>query len=280
MNSLSLGVKYILIAGVFFGVVNTLVKMLGRIPFYEIVFARSLVTLLICYYQIKKKKINIFEKQVPILIARGIFGTCALMLYFYSLQNLPLAEGVTLLYLSPIFTVIIAAAFNNEPISFKQFPFFILSFIGCALLKNFSASGSTFFYITAITAAVLASAAYNCIRKLKTSVDHHVIIFYFPFISIPVCIPFLLNNWVTPDFNELILLILIGLATQIAQVYMTKAYMIEKASNLVHFSYLTSLYAIAVGILFFDEKYSVLSFFGIALIVLGVFGSEKIKKKK
>ena len=46
------GVKYILLASFFFSIMNVCVKLLPNIPAHEIVFVRSIVTLIVCYGKI------------------------------------------------------------------------------------------------------------------------------------------------------------------------------------------------------------------------------------
>src|SRR5690606_21747805 len=48
------------------------------------------------------------------LLLRGVAGMTALFLFFYTLQNMPLASATTIQYLSPVFTVILAIFINRE----------------------------------------------------------------------------------------------------------------------------------------------------------------------
>jgi drug/metabolite transporter (DMT)-like permease len=273
------GIKYILIASLFFSIINALVKYLDAIPSIQIVFFRSLVTLILSYITIKKLNLKIITPHTPLLIGRGLSGAIALALYFYTIQNMPLATAVTLLYLAPIFTVILAIFFVKEFPTKKQIPFFILCFIGAALMKNFDIRVSTLNFIYGILSAVFAALAYNFIRLLKGKVHHSVVIFYFPLVSIPFCIPFLLTTWKTPSIKEFIALLTIGVATQIAQIFMTKAYMLERAAKISHYNYMTSFWAFITGIVLFNEQLNYISILGIFLIFIGIVFSSKYAPK-
>lgn len=277
--SIPQGIRYIIFATVFFSIINALVKYLGHIPAVEIIFFRSIVSLVITYASIRKLKIKILNEHTPILVIRGISGSIALTLYFYTIQNMPLATAVTILYLAPIFTVIFAIFIVREWPDKRQWPFFLLCFIGAALLKNFDPRVSFIHFSMGILAAMFAGIAYNMIRKLKNKVHHSLVIFYFPFITIPFLSPWVLKYWVTPNVLELIILLAIGVCTQLAQVFMTKAYMLESAAKISHFNYLTCLFAFLTGIIFFNESLNTYSIIGLILIFIGIVFSSKFAPK-
>lgn len=272
---LSKGIRYILIASLFFSIINALVKYLTTIAAIEIVFFRSIVTLILSYYSIRKLKLKIFNQHTPLLFARGLSGAIALSLYFYTIQHMPLATAVTILYLAPIFTVLFAIVLVKEKPNKKQWPFFFLCFLGAALMKNIDTRVSLEHFGMGIMAAMFAGLAYNFIRMLKGKAHHSIIIFYFPLITIPFCLPWLISNWKTPNLLELTILILIGICTQVAQIFMTKAYLKESASKISHFNYLTCFYALVTGIIFFDEHLNTYSLAGLTLVFIGIIYSTK-----
>ena len=232
------------------------------------------------FYSVKKLGLKIFNKHSPLLFARGLSGALALSLYFYTIQHMPLATAVTILYLAPIFTVISAIFLVKEFPNKYQWPFFILSFIGAAIMQNFDPRVSLLHFSMGLTAAFFAGLAYNYIRLLKGKAHHSLIILYFPMVTIPFCLPFLKKLWVTPSLLELLLLLSIGAFTQIAQIFMTKAYMLESAAKISHFNYLTCFNAFIMGIIFFGEHLTVSSLIGLLLIFVGIIFSSKFSHKE
>ena len=83
-------VKYILLSTVFFALMNVGVKFLAHIPAYEIVFFRALVSLIICYFLIRRAGLSPWGNNKRVLLFRGLSGTAALLMYFYTLQHMPL----------------------------------------------------------------------------------------------------------------------------------------------------------------------------------------------
>ena len=79
-------------ASLFFSLMTVCVKKIDEaIPIYELVFFRSIFSLIITSLIIKKKKINPWGKNKALLILRGLLGTTALMCIFYSIRNMPLS---------------------------------------------------------------------------------------------------------------------------------------------------------------------------------------------
>jgi drug/metabolite transporter (DMT)-like permease len=228
---------------------------------------------------IYKLKLKIFSEHTPLLIGRGLSGAIALSLYFYTIQNMPLATAVTLLYLAPILTIILAIFLLKEKPNKKQIPFLILCFVGAGLMKNFDLRVTSLHFTMGLASAFFAALAYNFIRMLKGKVHHSVVIFYFPLISIPFCLPWLFTGWVTPNFVEFLGLLAIGVCTQIAQIYMTKAYMLEKAAKISHYNYVTSFWALITGMIFFNEHLNMISILGILTIFVGIVFSAKYAPK-
>ena len=108
------GVSSMAIASVFFFLMSVLVKFCRDIPLSQIVLFRGGIAMLICVTQLRFLKISPWGKQRKLLIARGFFGTFALILFFSTLTMVPLATAVTIQYLSPIFTTILTVLVLKE----------------------------------------------------------------------------------------------------------------------------------------------------------------------
>jgi len=68
-------------ASFFFSLMTLCVKNIDkRIPIYELVLFRSLLSLIITFFIINQKKINPWGNNRQLLILRGVLGTLALLL--------------------------------------------------------------------------------------------------------------------------------------------------------------------------------------------------------
>ena len=177
------GALLMILAVTCFAVTHASVKFLQTIPFYEIVWFRALISLVICLVMLRSIRISPWGSNKKILLLRGLFGTCALVLYFYTLQVLPLATAVTIQYLSPMLTILISQYLLKESASPLQWLFFLLAFVGVLLTQDFEGGGSWIPLMAGLAAAFGSAFAYNFVRMLKTTEHELVVVLYFPLVT-------------------------------------------------------------------------------------------------
>jgi drug/metabolite transporter (DMT)-like permease len=262
--------KNMFIATIFFALMEVFVKYLNRIPAFEIAFFRALVSLTLGYTHIRVVGLSIKSKNPKMLVIRSLSGTFALALFFSSLQRIPLASAVSIQHLSALFTVLIASFVIKEKASGKEWIFFILGFIGVLMIKGFDTRITGVDLIIAVAAALFSALSYTVIRLLNNKENPLVIVFYFTLTAVPLLAPLTLLYWITPTLQEWCLLFLVGISTQLSQLYMTKAYQAEKAANVTAISYLGIIFAYAFGFFLFDEHLHIMATIGIGLILLSV----------
>lgn len=259
-----------LISVLFFALMNLVVKSLQRLPTTEIVLFRSVISLLLSVYYLRRHNIHMWGNNKLYLVLRGVFGVTALTLFFYTLHHLPIGAAITIQYLSPIFTVLIASWFLKEKTQPIQWLFFLVSFLGVLLIKGFDTNVDLRLLVIGIVSALFAGLAYNAIRKLKDSEHPMVIVLYFPMIAIPVMLGFSYFYWETPVGIEWLYILLMGIFTQIAQFYMTKAFQASEVRFVAGLKYLGILFAIGFDFFVFGYTHSLFALLGMALVVAGV----------
>src|SRR5204862_5102811 len=138
-----------------FSLANILVKQVPHIPPSEIVFFRCLVATIICLVGLQRAGADWKGSNRTLLLLRGLFGTTALFLFFTSLQNIPLAPAMTIQYLSPIFTTVIAIFVLNEKVRSLQWVFYTISYAVFCLKKRIHPPSSLFYLLIRIVSAFL-----------------------------------------------------------------------------------------------------------------------------
>ncbi len=107
----------LVLASFFFSLMTLCVKNIDRrIPIYELVLFRSLISLMITLFIINLKNINPWGKNKPLLILRGVLGTLALVCIFYAIRNMPLSISTVIQYTYPIFISIFAGIFITHKV--------------------------------------------------------------------------------------------------------------------------------------------------------------------
>lgn len=277
---ISKGVTYMLLSTFVFAVMNVLIKYVPSIPAVEIILFRSIVSFFMSGIALKAQKVPLLGKNRKVLFIRGLAGAIALIMFFTTLQEIPLASAVTLMFLGPIFTAILGIWIVKEKVNPLQWLFFAVSFAGILMIKGFDTRVSLEMTLLGIGAAFFSGIAYNMIRKLKTSEHPLVIIFYFPLVTLPIVGIYAGIHWVMPQGQEWFILLLIGVLTQLAQYFMTKSYQSEELAKVANINFIGILYALGFGYVLFDETFNLLTYLGMTAVLVGVVLNVVFKSKK
>ncbi len=277
----------LILASFFFSLMTLCVKKIDNaVPIYELVFFRSLISLLITRSILNHKNINPWGNNKPLLILRGLLGTLALVCIFYAIRNLPLSISTVIQYTYPIFISIFAGMFINEKITRNIVIALIIGWTGILIilnstqLSNINVEIENIWVFIAFLGSIFTALAYVTVKKLSFTEDVYVIIQYFPLVSLIILMPITLINWVTPNWYDLIWIIGIGLFTQLGQTFLTLGLKRLPASEASTINYLQVFFGSIWGIIFFNETININFLIGALLVLLGtIISTSKIIKK-
>jgi drug/metabolite transporter (DMT)-like permease len=269
MIKLSKGAGYMLISLTAFSLMHLLVKFIPHIPVSEIIFFRSLIAIVLSYAMVRQEGVALWGNRRGLLVIRGLAGVMSLLAFFYAIHHMPLATVVTITNLVPFFAMMLSVYFIGERISWLQWLLVIIAFIGVYMIKGFDVRVQTPYLIVTVFAAFFTALAHFMVRRLRDSEAQSVIIFYFPFVSIPVVVGPMLYYWVTPNACDLLVLLGIGGISQVGQIFLTRAYRYEEIGDIAGLYYVGLLLALGYGYFFFDETFNTMTIVGMLLVLSG-----------
>lgn len=282
MSNKTKAVFCMLISALGFTFMSVTVKYVTGIPLFEKVFFRNLISLGVAFFMLKKSSAPMFgrrENQLA-LLARSSFGLAGVVLNFYAIANLTLADSSMLGKLSPIFVTIMACIFLKEKIDSKQILSIIVTFLGALLVIKPEFSFEMLPSLAGILSAAASGVAYTLLRYLKDKESPDTIIFYFSLISVVFTAPFALAEYVQPTFIQLGLLLATGVFASVGQFGITYAYKFAKATEVSIYNYSAIVFGIILGFIFFGEIPDTLSLLGGAIIIAVAFYIFKHNQKK
>lgn len=270
------GLRYMAAGAFFFSVMSLLVKVAGqRLPSQEIVLARSLIMAVLSYAALQRRGIPVLGGRRRLLVVRGLLGFGALSCFYYAIVHLPLADATVIQYTNPAFAAVFAVFALGERMRRREIACVLLSLTGIVLIARpgFLFAGDTGLDPTAVgvalLGAVLSAAAYVTVRMLAA--EHHlVVIFYFAVISSLGSLPGTLLGPVMPDTRDLLLLLGVGISTQLGQIFMTRGLHLERTGRATATSLVQIVFAAIWGAIFFSQVPGPAGLAGAALVVLGV----------
>lgn len=290
-NQVSKGIKYMLLASLLFAFMGAMAKELSdSMSSVEVVFFRNVFGVFFILISIYKSPLKQLGGKFWLLVFRGVAGFVALLFFFYNISQIPLGEAMTFSKTSTIFTAVLAYIFLKEKLGFKGWLGVFIGFIGIIFITEFDGSSLEKNDYLGILSGVGAALAYTSVRELKNFYDTRAIVL--SFMSIGTIAPmilmligtfysnpnldFMLGTFVMPKVDDWIYIILLGIFSTYAQIYMTKAYYFAKAGIIGTISYSNIVFSIILGLFLGDAFPSSSIVLGIILIVIsGLLVSDK-----
>jgi drug/metabolite transporter (DMT)-like permease len=281
------GVWYVIASAFSFSIMSALVKVAGqRLPSQEVVAARAAVSLLLSWLLVRRAGLSPWGTHRRLLFFRGFLGYLALSCVFHSVAVMPLADATVIQYLYPLFTAVMATVLLGETPTLRILAAGIASLSGVLLVSKPSFLFGTLAHapnpvdvLIAIGGAFFTAVAYVGVKRL-TALEHPlVIVFYFPFVTLPATIPALLHSGVMPEGREWLVLLGVGIATQGGQVWLTRGMQYLSATRATALTYLQVVFSSVWGAMFFAEVPDLFSLAGAMLVVSGAFllGITRVK---
>lgn len=257
-------------AALLFSIMSALAKYAtATLPSSEVVFYRGLfatIGLLVIHF-VRSERDPLLGHQRNMLALRGLFGSTALLLYFYSLSGLPVADALLLNQCSPLFVLFLAVPFLGESIRPVQYALAVVTLAGVALVIRPSLEFFNWYGLAAFGSAALAGTAYICVRKVTRREQAHVVVLYFSVMSAIAAIPIMLPGYVWPNTSCWLALAGIGLISIVAQLLLTSAYRYDLAGRVAMAGYLGPVFAALWDALFWDRLPGWMTMLGAALII-------------
>ena len=253
-----------------FAIMSAMIRLSGDLPLFEKVFFRNLIILFPALFAIIKSKQNILGKREnrKYLMARALFGVFAVVMYFYAVDNMVLADSAMLNRMSPFFVTVFAYIFLNEKFSKLQIPALFVVFFAALLIIKPKLDTAILPALSGFFSAILSGAAYTMLRVLGTKEKSAVIIFYFASVTILIVTPLMLLNYKIPTGIQFIYLLLTGIFAAGGQFWLTLSYRFSKASEVSIYNYTNIIFASIAGYIIWGEISDGWSLLGGGIIIV------------
>ena len=271
------GYLFIILSAFSYSVMAVFVKLAGNeLATVQIVFTRGVITLFLTYLIIRKKKVYPLGTNHTVLITRGVIGSVALYLVYESLHRFSLPEATVIQYLYPIFTALFASLLISE--KFGGLLYFSITggLVGVYIILDFpfliSNAISETDMMIALSGAILTGLSYVMVRKAVTLKESpYVIMFYFPLFTVPISLFFLPGNWEMPTMLIWVYLVLVGITSQLGQLFLTYGYELLPASRAAMTSYIQVPFSVIAGIIIFNDQITYSFIIGTLMILFSIF---------
>lgn len=276
------GVLFILGAVFLFASSDALSKYLTQsYPVVLVLWVRYVVHVLLMLIALRPKSItSLFETANPKLqLVRGLCMACTNLLFISALRFIPLAEGTSIIYLTPLIITVLSGPLLGERVGRLQWVAVLIGFIGVLLIVR---PGGALFHPVALLAlgAACSFSLYQLVTRILNRTDSaNVSNFISGLVSVAVTSLLLPFFWAIPTLYFGGLMVILGFSALVSHLFMTHAYHHANPSTLAPFTYLQLPFAGLIGYALFDHVPDMLAFVGMLVIALGgllvIFGQRK-----
>ncbi len=261
-----------IVTGLCFVAVTALVKLLGgRIPAAEAAFLRyalGLVFLLPLWRELAALRMT--RRQWMLSGARGVAHTGGVVLWFYAMSRIPIAEVTAMNYLNPVYVTLLAALLLGERLAARRLLAIAAALAGALLILRPGFRELDAGHFAMLFTAVFFAGSYLIAKIMSGEQSATVVV---AILSITVTIglaPLAMMDWVTPGPWDLAVLFGVACFATFGHYSMTRAFAAAPVSVTQPVTFLQLVWSVAVGVVFFGEGVDVWVISGGALIVAAV----------
>jgi drug/metabolite transporter (DMT)-like permease len=267
------GIAWALLAMTAFTSVPISVRYLAPyLPAAESVMLRNFIAVaLMLPWAIRAGWSGLKPNRVDLHLMRGTFNGIGMILWFWGLALIPVADAVALQFTLPLFALIFAVLFLGERVGIRRTSAMLAGFIGALIiirpgfaevgLANFAVLGSAALY--AATLVVMRSQSLN--DKPMT-----IMLWSNLFMGLIAVIPAALV-WVTPPAAAWPWLLFLTCGGWLAHFSLTKALVTIDAKMAAPFDYLRMPFVALIAYPLFGEFPDALTWLGAAVIAASTF---------
>lgn len=262
------GILWMLASALLFTAMAVAAKLVGpRLDAFQIAFFRAAAGFAtVAPFALAAGWAAVRTNRPGLQIARGLTGTTAMLLMFYSVVHLPLAEVTAIGFANPLFLIVLAVLFLGETVRLRRWTATLIGFVGVLIMLRPTGSTDPTMLI-ALFGTFLVAVSVALIKTMARNDRPMTMLFYFGVFSTVISAVPAALVWQTPTGCELVFLILAGMFGASAQACYIRAFRDAEASLVAPFEYSKLLFAVLFGLVLFDEVPDGWTFAGAAIIV-------------
>jgi drug/metabolite transporter (DMT)-like permease len=267
-----LGIFWMLITGLCFVAVTALVKYMGpRMPPAEAAFLRYFLGLVFLLPMLPAvRAAHLTARQWRLFTLRGVFHSGGVILWFYAMTRIPIAEVTAMNYLAPVYVSIGAALFLGEKLALRRIAAIVVALIGTAVILRPGFREVEPGHVAMLFCAVTFAGSYLLAKIMADEAKPAVVVAMLSiFVTIGLA-PFALADWVTPTLGDVGLLFTVACFATAGHYTMTLAFAAAPVTVTQPITFLQLVWAVLLGALVFAEPVDIWVIMGGLLILASV----------
>ncbi len=261
-----------LVTGLCFVAVTALVKYMGdRIPPAESAFLRYVLGLVFLAPMIRPLwQTKLTARQWRLFAMRGGFHTGGVILWFFAMTQIPIAEVTAMNYLAPVYVTVLAVFILGERLAYRRIAAVVAALIGAVIILRPGFRVIEDGHIAMLFCAVFFAGGYLTTKILADEVPASLVVAMLSVFVTIFLAPFAIAVWVSPTLFELGILFAVACFATLGHYTMTRAYAAAPLSVTQPVTFLQLVWATLLGLLAFDEAVDIWVILGGGVILAAV----------
>lgn len=249
------GIFWMLVTGVLFVAVTAAVKHGAQdLPAAQSAFMRYLIGLVFLAPLIKPiRAAGLTRRQIILFGWRGVAHSIGVILWFFAMTRITVAEVTAMNYMAPIYITFGAALFLGERLAIRRLLAIGLAFVGALIILRPGFRELSPGHFAMLATAVLFAISYLMAKQFTGKMSAAVIVGMLSIFCTIGLAPFAFAVWQTPTLAEVGWMALVALFATAGHYTMTLAFAAAPVTVTQPVTYLQLIWATLLGLWAFGE---------------------------
>jgi len=264
-----LAITWMLVTGLLFVGVTAVVKHVGSdIPAPQAAFLRYALGLIFLIPMIRPMmRVGLDRGAMGLFTLRGVAHSFGVMLWFYAMTQIPIAEVVSIGYITPVNVTIAAAIFLNEKLAARRILAVLVALLGAIVILRPGIREVSGGHLAMLTNSLLFACSYLIAKIMADRMSAAVVVGWLSIMGTLVLAPFAYAVWVPPSWEDIAWLFLVAALATGGHYTMTLALAAAPIAVTQPVTFLQLIWATMLGALVFSEPVDIWVMLGGFLIV-------------
>lgn len=209
------------------------------------------------------------HKVVKLHLFRNVFHFLAQYGWFFGIGLLPLAEVFALEFTVPIWTLLIASFFLNEKVTSNKLIAIFLGSLGVIAIVQPGYALIDYASIVVLVSAICFAISHTTTKSLAKTESPLTILLFMCLIQLPIGLLLSWSDWVFPQGDQWLWLVVIGLSALSAHFCLAKAMQYAEVTTIITLDFFRLPLIALVGVVFYSEAFELPLLIGGALMLIG-----------
>ncbi len=259
-------------AGLSFVVMTALVKSLGTsMNSIQAAFLRYVLGLVFLLPAMRSiMSTHLTPRLLTLFGLRGVVHAVAVMLWFFAMTQIPLAEVTAMNYMTPVYVTLGAALFLGEKLAFRRIAAILVALVGVLIILRPGFRDVSSGHLAMLGTALTLGGSYLLAKILVRDVPPSVVVAHLSIWVTIALIPFAVTVWTQPSLRDLGVLFLVASFATAGHYFMTLALQAAPVAVTQPVTFLQLIWATILGAAVFHESVDVWVVAGGTLILAAV----------